>query len=105
MPRSCVPARAPSVASSFASHAFSSAFSQVAFAGRSVSVNSTTMPKTTAGTPSTRNSHCQPARPSVPLSPSSSPPSGAPTMLAIGMPIMNREIARARSRSGYQWLR
>ncbi len=47
-----------------ASHSRSASGSQRACSGRSVRNMSATTPSTTAGKPSTRNSHCHPARPS-----------------------------------------
>ena len=52
--------------------------------GRSVSTLSDRTPSTTAGSPSTRNSHCQPLRPRRPSSFSSASDTGAPTITATG---------------------
>ena len=54
----------------------------------------------TAGSPSTRNSHCHPASRATPSNESSAPEIGPPTMPATKLAVMNAAIARARSRSG-----
>ncbi len=55
----------------------------------------------TAGSPSTMNSHCHPARPVTPfIVTSTALDTGAPTRLAAGMPTMNRLIIRARCARG-----
>ena len=51
------------------------------------------------GAPSTRKSHCQPARP-PPESDSSAPDTGEPIMPAARMAVMNAAIVRARSAAG-----
>ncbi len=50
----------------------------------------------TAGIASSRNSHCQPARPSAPSSVSSAEDTGAPITEESGMAAMNSPMMRAR---------
>ncbi len=83
----------------------SSADSQRASSGRSVSTTSARRPSTTAGSPSTRKSHCHPRSPSVPLSFSSAWESGAPMMTATGDAIMKSAPVRARSEAGNQYVK
>ena len=63
------------------------------------------MPRSTAGRPSMRNSHCQPRSPSQPSSASSPAETGAPTIIAIGAAVMKSAFARARSVAGIQYVR
>lgn len=60
------------------SHARSCGARKAAVAGASASVQPSHTPKTAAGRPSARNSHCQPARPRKPSRASNPAASGAP---------------------------
>ena len=70
--------------------------SQRASAGRSTSTNQVTTPKTMVGMPSSRKSHCQPARPSA-LTPSNKPAMGEPMTPARAVEVRNHASARARA--------
>ena len=73
----------------------------VACSGRSVRNHSAITPSTTAGRPSTRNSHCQPARPITPFKPEQRFGQRARRRSSrSARPIMNSAPARARSLDG-----
>ena len=81
--------------------AFSSALSQLATAGRSVIRKKTTMPRITAGSPSSRNMVCQPFSPRIEV-PSSAVDTGAPSTLESGIASMNIATIRPRCAQGNQ---
>ncbi|MOA67108.1 hypothetical protein D3C78_1941300 [compost metagenome] len=67
------------------------------------STNTVTTPITSAGRASSRNIHCQPRMPCVPLNASMiQPDSGLPNMPAMGMPDMNSAIILPRRLAGNQ---
>jgi UDP-N-acetylmuramate--L-alanine ligase len=70
--------------------------------GRSAS---TAKPRSTAGIPSRRKSHCHPASPPTPSSPSSHAPNGLPIAAEIGTAIRKHDSARARCAAGNHPLR
>ena len=59
-------------------------------------------PRKTAGSPSSRKSHCQPLSPAIPFKPWSRPDTGAPMAIATGAATMKRAPILARSRAGTQ---
>ena len=62
-------------------------------------------PSTTAGSPSTRNNHCHPARPPIPPSVRSAAEMGPPITPASAVDVRNSANTRARSRAGIQCVR
>jgi hypothetical protein len=73
-----------------------SGLSQCACSGWSVSQNSTTKPSITAGTASTMNSHCQPARPRAPSIFRMTPDTSDPSTTEIGIAVMKSPMIRER---------
>jgi len=95
---------ARSFLSSSSSHLLSSSESHRASLGQSGSRNSTAIPHSTDGRPSSIKTHRQPSRPSQ-LTVRSSPDMGESIMLATAMALMKRPTARLLSSSRNQWVR
>ena len=102
---SVAPPASRSLSNSPSSHCFSSAVSQDASSGLSFKRNKTENPARNVGTPSTKNSHCQPWRLLCPSSFSSALAMGAPMTPAIEVAVIKIATALARSCEGNQKVR
>src|SRR6516225_5104130 len=80
----------------------SDGLSHVALSGRSRIKRRAAAPRKTAGIPSRRNSHCQPASRRMPCKPRSAPEIGPPMIPETGPAVRNMAITLARACAGIQ---
>src|SRR5580658_191474 len=92
----------PSLPSVAVNQLHSGAESHAASCGRSMIRKRAKIPSRTAGRPSRRNSHRQPASPWTLCKPRSAPESGPPRMPETGPAVINMATTRARACAGNQ---